>query len=188
MGSRSPPSVMGRQTCWHTMGARAGVSSLFTDYDEFLDKSEVDAVLIAVPDEFHLPLARQALKAGKHVLLEKPLGVNSEACAELSEAVRRSGKKLQVGCMKRYDPGVSFAQAFIRERIGEIFSASGWYRDSLFRYDMQEAILPRTVTSSRGHPAGARSEDIGSPPLFLGDSRRAPVRHAALPRGRCFHD
>ena len=133
----------------HTMGARAGVSSLFTDYDEFLEKSDVDAVLIAVPDEFHLPLARQALEAGKHVLLEKPLGVNSEACAELSEAVRRSGKKLQVGCMKRYDPGISFAQTFIRERVGEIFSASGWYRDSMFRYDMQDAILPRPVTSSR---------------------------------------
>ncbi len=132
-----------------TMGARAGVSNLFTDYDEFLDKSEVDAVLIAVPDEFHLPLARQALKAGKHVLLEKPLGVNSQACAELSEAVRTSGKKLQVGCMKRHDPGVAFAQAFVRERIGDVFSASGWYRDSLFRYDMQEAILPRTLTSSQ---------------------------------------
>jgi predicted dehydrogenase len=132
-----------------TMGGRAGISNLFTDYDEFLEKSGVDAVLIAVPDEFHLPLARRALEAGKHVLLEKPLGVDSEACAELCDAVRRSGKKLQVGCMKRHDPGIAFARAFIRERVGEIFSASGWYRDSMFRYEMQDAILPRPVTSSR---------------------------------------
>src|SRR5437764_444349 len=82
-----------------TMGLRAGVTSLFTDYGEFLKKGDLEAVLIAVPDEFHLPLARQALETGKHVLVEKPLGVNSEECVELLEVVRRSGKKLQVGCM-----------------------------------------------------------------------------------------
>ena len=132
----------------HTMGLRAGVSNLFTDYAEFLEKGDLDAVLIAVPDEFHLALSRQALEAGKHVLVEKPLGANSEECAELMEVVRRSGKKLQVGCMKRHDPGIAFARDFIRDRVGEIFSASGWYRDSMFRYDVQDAILPRVVTSS----------------------------------------
>jgi predicted dehydrogenase len=72
-----------------TMGLRAGVNNLFTDYGEFLEKGDLEAVLIAVPDEFHLPLARQALEAGKHVLVEKPLGMNSEECAELLEVVRR---------------------------------------------------------------------------------------------------
>lgn len=137
------------------MGARSGVSNLFTDYGEFLEEADIDAVLIAVPDEFHVPLARQALEAGKHVLVEKPLGVNSEACAELMEAVGRSGKKLQVGCMKRHDPGIAFARKFIRERMGEILSASGWYRDSMFRYEMQDAILPRPVTSSQAIRPGA---------------------------------
>jgi predicted dehydrogenase len=132
-----------------TMGARAGVSKLYTDYAEFLDTSGVDAVLIAVPDEFHLPLVRQALESGKHVLVEKPLAATSHECALVSEAVRRSGKKLQVGCMKRHDPGIAFAHQFIRDHVGEIFSASGWYRDSMFRYDMQEAILPHVVTSRR---------------------------------------
>jgi predicted dehydrogenase len=138
----------GGQDLLQTMGRRAGVTKLFTNYAEFLQNGDVEAVLIAVPDEFHLALARQALDAGKHVLVEKPLGVNSRECAELAEIVRRSGKKLQVGCMKRYDPGIAFAHDFIKNRVGEIFSVSGWYRDSLFRYDMQEAILPRVVTSS----------------------------------------
>ena len=129
------------------MGARAGVTKLFTDYGEFLSGGGVDAVLIAVPDEFHLPLAKRALEAGKHVLVEKPLAATSEECVGISEAVRRSGKKLQVGCMKRHDPGIAFAQRFIRDRVGEIFSASAWYRDSMFRYDIQEAILPDVVTS-----------------------------------------
>src|SRR3989442_15323926 len=72
------------------IGLQAGVTDLFTDYEEFLEKGEMDAVLIAVPDEFHLPLARQALEARKHVLVEKPLAVNSEECALLSEAVKNS--------------------------------------------------------------------------------------------------
>jgi len=130
------------------MGERAGVANVFTDYREFLSSSGVEAVVIAVPDEFHLALARQALEAGKHVLVEKPLAVNSGECAALTEAVRRSGKKLQVGSMKRHDPGIAFARDFIQRRAGEIFSASGWYRDSMFRYDMQKAILPEVVTSS----------------------------------------
>jgi predicted dehydrogenase len=131
----------------HTMGLQAGVTDLYTDYGEFLAKGDLDAVLIAVPDEFHLPLARQALEAKKHVLVEKPLAVNSAECAALLEAVRRSGMKLQVGCMKRHDPGIAFARDFIENHLGQIISASGWYRDSLFRYGMQEAILPRVVTS-----------------------------------------
>lgn len=130
------------------MGARAGVTNLFTEYEDFLASDDVEAVLIAVPDQFHLSLARQALQAGKHVLVEKPLAMDSEECAELAEAVAKSGKKLQVGCMKRHDPGIAFAHEFIRDRMGEIISASGWYRDSLFRYDMQEAILPRVMTSA----------------------------------------
>jgi predicted dehydrogenase len=133
----------------HTMGGRTGVTDLFTDYHEFLEKADIDAVLIAVPDEFHLSLSRYALEAGKHVLVEKPLAVNSAECALLSESVNRSGKKLQVGCMKRHDPGIAFAREFIRDKVGPIISASGWYRDSIFRYDMQDAILPRVVTSSQ---------------------------------------
>lgn len=100
-----------------------------------------------MPDEFHLALAKQALEAGKHVLVEKPLAATGEECAELVETVRRTNRKLQVGCMKRHDPGIAFARDFIRDRVGEISSASGWYRDSLFRYDVQEAILPHVVTS-----------------------------------------
>jgi predicted dehydrogenase len=51
--------------------------------------------------------------------------------------------------MKRHDPGIAFARQFIKERIGQIASASAWYRDSLFRYDVQEAILPRVITSAQ---------------------------------------
>ena len=47
------------------IGRQTGVTDVFTDYEEFLEKGKMDAVLIAVPDAFHLPLARQALSRGE---------------------------------------------------------------------------------------------------------------------------
>jgi predicted dehydrogenase len=132
-----------------TVGARVNVTSLFTDYGAFLAEADMDAVLLAIPDVFHVPLAVQALKAGKHVLVEKPLGVSSRECDELIRTVRQTGLKLQVGCMKRHDPGIDFAHRFIEDRLGMILGVSGVYRDSLFRSAMQEALLPPVLQSSR---------------------------------------
>ena len=129
----------------HTMGDRYGVRQLYQDYAGFLREADMDAVLIAVPDAFHVPLTTQALAAGKHVLVEKPLGVNSEECLELLHLVQHAGLKLQVGAMKRHDPGIAFAHRFVRERLGPILSVSGWYCDTLFRPALQETLLPPIV-------------------------------------------
>src|SRR5689334_11763114 len=52
----------------------------FRDFDQMLASPEIDAVLIGVADQFHVPLALKAIDAGKHVLVEKPLGVTIEEC------------------------------------------------------------------------------------------------------------
>lgn len=53
----------------------------YADYQQMLDDENVDAVIIATADAFHVQLAIMALKAGKHVLCEKPLGVTVEQMA-----------------------------------------------------------------------------------------------------------
>lgn len=133
----------------HTMGQRYGVRRLYRDYAKFLQEAGIDAVLIAAADEFHVPLAAQALAAGKHVLVEKPLGRNSRECRELWHAVQRTGLKLQVASMKRHDPGMAFASQFVGQRLGQILSVSGWYCDTLFRPAFQETLLPPIETSRR---------------------------------------
>ncbi|MET8991932.1 Gfo/Idh/MocA family oxidoreductase [Nonomuraea wenchangensis] len=50
----------------------------FADYDAMLDDENVDAVIVAVADEFHAPLSVKALEAGKHVLVEKPMATTVE--------------------------------------------------------------------------------------------------------------
>ncbi|MBI4026996.1 MAG: Gfo/Idh/MocA family oxidoreductase, partial [Verrucomicrobia bacterium] len=115
------------------VGRRMGVSHLYTDHRKFLEDAPIDAVILAVPDPFHVPLAVDAFKAGKHVLVEKPLGANSAECLELLRIVRQTNLKLQVGSMKRHDPGVAFARQFIQEKVGPILSVSGVFRDTIFR-------------------------------------------------------
>src|SRR6185436_6803924 len=62
----------------------------YKQYEQMLADPLVEAVIIGVADQFHVPLAIQAIDAGKHVLVEKPLGVNIEECEELRRRVYAS--------------------------------------------------------------------------------------------------
>jgi predicted dehydrogenase len=126
----------------------------FADYDAMLADPAVEAVIIATSDTFHVPAAIRALEAGKHVLCEKPLGVTVEEVLELQRAVAASGKRLQVGHMKRFDAGLQAAKAFIDGEMGELLAAKLWYCDNTHRYAMTDAVQPLMVTSAaRRKPA-----------------------------------
>ena len=75
----------------------------FTNPQDVFSGSEIDAVLIATPGS-HAELTIAALNAGKHVLAEKPLALNSEELDAIEVAQKKSGKVLQIGYMKMYDP------------------------------------------------------------------------------------
>ena len=97
----------------------------------------------------------RALAAGKHVLCEKPIGVSVEEVEELAAAVKASGKVLQVGHMKRFDPGLEAARDFVRDEMGELLALKAWYCDSTHRYTMTDAVQPLPVTSAAR--AGSRA-------------------------------
>ena len=115
---------------------------LYASYDDMLADAGVEAVIVATSDAFHVPAALKALAAGKHVLVEKPLGLSLEACMELRTRVRQSGLVLQVGHMKRFDPGIAFAHDFIAGEIGEVLAVKAWYCDSTYRYTVTENVQP----------------------------------------------
>jgi predicted dehydrogenase len=132
----------------------------YLDYDAMLADPQVDAVIIATADQFHVEHASRALDAGKHVLVEKPLGVSVEECETLREQVRASGLLLQVGTMKRFDPGIVFARQFIKEEMGQMLALKAWYCDSTSRYTMTDTLQPILVTSARANrPAGNPKAD-----------------------------
>lgn len=65
------------------IGKRYPSAALVTDYNDLLANPEVEAVAIATPVHTHYPLAKKALEAGKHVLVEKPMAMTSAECMEL---------------------------------------------------------------------------------------------------------
>lgn len=138
-----------------------GAEKSYNDYDRMLADPDLDAVIIATADAFHVPASIRALEAGKHVLCEKPVGLTVEECRELKAAVTRSGKVLQVGHMKRFDPGLQAAKSFIRDEMGELVALKAWYCDSTHRYPMTDAVQPLIVTSANARkPATNPKADL----------------------------
>src|SRR5262245_8899032 len=130
------------------------------DYEELLAIPEVEAVLIGVADQFHVPLALKAIKAGKHALVEKPLGVTIEECEELRSQLADAKLVFQIGNNRRFDPGIAFARKFIQEEIGGLLSFKAWYWDSVYRYTMTDNLQPVTVSSAAARkPAGNPKAD-----------------------------
>jgi predicted dehydrogenase len=103
------------------LAAAKGRPKAFADYRDLLASSDVDAALIATPNNTHATMAREALRAGKHVLCEKPMGLNVPECDEVIRAAEESGRVFMIGHELRYAPVVREVQAMIaRGDIGQL--------------------------------------------------------------------
>jgi predicted dehydrogenase len=74
----------------------------YTDHRDLLEKSDVDVVSICTSHDAHAEIAINALKAGKHVLLEKPMAITSEQARQILDASKESGKVLMIGFVRRF--------------------------------------------------------------------------------------
>ncbi|MCH2200524.1 MAG: Gfo/Idh/MocA family oxidoreductase [Fuerstiella sp.] len=132
----------------------------YRTYDEMLADDQVEAIIVAVADEFHVPLATQAIESGKHVFVEKPMGVGVEECEALKRTVDTSGLILQVGNNRRFDPGITFAKQFLNEEMGGRIDFKAWYYDSADRYTMTDNLQPIVHQSDRAiRPDGNPKSD-----------------------------
>lgn len=142
------------------MAAQHQPRHVFREFEAMLACPDVDAVLIGVADQFHVPLARQALAAGKHVLVEKPLGVTIEECEQLRREASPAGRVFQIGNNRRFDPGIAFARKFVQEELGPVLSFKAWYWDSVYRYTMTDNLQPLVRQSAAARrPAGNPKAD-----------------------------
>jgi len=91
--------------------AKWGIPYAYTNYDEMLKNTELDAIFIASPSSFHCEQASKALKAGFHVFTEKPLGINIEEVLKVKEVVNRHPNQVfMIGFMRRYDESYMYAK------------------------------------------------------------------------------
>lgn len=99
----------------------------YTDYRQMLAKENLDGVAVVTPDPTHRPIVLDALAAGCHVLVEKPMDVTVEGCRQMVEAARKADRLLQVDFHKRYDPyHVAVKQAIEAGRIGTPLYGYAW--------------------------------------------------------------
>jgi predicted dehydrogenase len=96
-----------------------------TDFREVLRDTNVDAVFIATPTATHYELGKQALEAGKHVLIEKPLTTSSREAAALVELARERERVLMVGHVFEYNPAIRTVDELIKSgELGDIYYMS----------------------------------------------------------------
>jgi predicted dehydrogenase len=134
---------------------RYGVPAAHTDRAAVLADPAVEAVLVAAPDRFHHAIATAALEAGKHVLVEKPMAATVPQAQALVDLVERTGLVLQVGAMKRHDPGVRFARQFVAERLDGVRSFTAWYRIGDLRPGIEATLFPPVYAEPRARAAEA---------------------------------
>jgi predicted dehydrogenase len=118
-----------------------GFTHVFTDYNEMLKLPELDAVSVCTWNNVHAPATIAALKAGKHVLCEKPMALNSEEAKAMKKVADESGKLLMIGFVRRHGNDAKILKDFIDAGdLGEIYytkanyirrygNPGGWFSD-----------------------------------------------------------
>ncbi len=101
------------------LGKLWNVRTLTTDHRELVARDDVDAVLVANPNAFHAEVTLDAIAAGKHVLVEKPMCITRREADQIIAAQRSSNVVVQVGYMRRYAPAFLDACEAVR-KMGEI--------------------------------------------------------------------
>jgi len=143
--SRSPANIgRGRKA----LGAVAE-PLVFDDYEELLASDAVDAVVICTPNHLHAPMALAALWAGKHVLVEKPLGLDPVECQPIIAESAERRLAVQVGVELRYsDVAQAMRRLIADSAIGEV------------------AILHTDIWRQWGAPEGWRADEATGGGLF----------------------
>jgi predicted dehydrogenase len=111
-----------------TLAASLKVDTVYHDFEQALAETDADAVYIATPHHLHVEMSLKALTAGKHILCEKPLGINGAECLRLLDAVRESDRITCCSNYRLFTNQFKTTHEMIRNNeIGEL--VGGWAHD-----------------------------------------------------------
>ena len=135
--------------------------ALFDDHRRLLERQDIDAVIVATPDHWHCLAATDALSAGKHVYVEKPIASTIEECWLMQAATRRAGRIVQVGQWQRSGEQYAKAIEIVRSgalgkiRVVKVWAYQGWMKPVPVQPD---GVAPDGVNYDRWlGPAPARA-------------------------------
>ena len=97
---------------------------VYTDYKELLKEDDIDVVHVLTPNKQHSFITVDALEAGKHVMCEKPMAINSAEAKKMLDAAKRTGKKLTIGYQSRFRQDSMYLKKVCENgELGDIYYA-----------------------------------------------------------------
>ena len=140
------------------LGKKYGVENNYTyeQFDELLKSGKIDAIYLATPNWRHAEFAVPALRAGIHVLLEKPMEISTDECEEILEAQKSSGSKLMLAYRLHFEPATLSLIKKLRDgQIGEL---------RYFSSTFSQMVDPKNHRAKNGMYAGPLY-DMGPYPI-----------------------
>ncbi|MFD4510217.1 Gfo/Idh/MocA family protein [Streptomyces sp. NPDC058464] len=148
-------------------------SRAFDDMDALLADSQVDAVYLATPHALHASMALRAIEAGKHVLVEKPLGVNAAEAREIAGAAQRRGVFAMEAMWMKFNPSFrAFVDQARAGRIGDIRAVRGYFGLPFGTADSDRWSAERassTLLDQGIYPVTLALELLGTPSGIIAD-------------------
>jgi predicted dehydrogenase len=158
-----------------------GIPRVYTTYEALLADPEIDAVYVPLPNQLHFEWSKRALRAGKHVLCEKPLCISAEEVAQLCIERDRSGKHIEEGFAFRNHPQWS--------KVDEIIASSSVGVVLAVHCTLAKQFLDPTDVRNKLDAGGGALYDLGSYAISASNLvfKQLPVRVvAAMDRDPVF--
>jgi predicted dehydrogenase len=143
----------------HAAADKLGIPKAYGSYEELLADPGIDAIYNPLPNHLHLPWTRRAAEAGKHVLCEKPIGLNASEARELIAVRDRTGVRIAEAFMVRVHPQWLRTREIVRSgAIGDVRAVNGF-----FSYDNRDPKNIRNIPEF----GGGGIMDIGCYPITM---------------------
>lgn len=150
------------------------IPKTYTSFEEMAADPEIDAVVIGLPNYLHAPVTIQMLKAGKHVLCEKPMAMSVAEGKQMIEAAQQARRKLMIAHMWRFDREILWLRGVVASgRLGKIFKAKS-HAIWLYEGPPPESWFVQPELAGGGALADMGIHSIDTLRFVLGDAR--PVR------------
>jgi len=141
-----------------------GAEVYYTGYEQALENAGIDAFIVVSPTKYHMQTVKDLACAGKHVLCEKPMAMTEEECDVMIKASGENNTILQIGFMRRYEPGFMHAKEVVESgAIGDVV---------MVRSNTRGPSIPQPwmydIKASNGPLAEVSSHDIDALRWFTG--------------------
>ncbi len=108
-----------------TLAKKYDIPKIYKDYSELIADPDIDVIVVALPNFLHHTASIEAMKAGKHVLCEKPMAISASAAEEMVETAKSSGRKLMIAFNGRFKEETRFLKNVVEEgQLGKIYYAT----------------------------------------------------------------